>query len=109
MIDVRRSRWLDRGGRFRVPFAMRWLSAVPIPRAARRWYYRLSIRVAGHPSNWHWKMFTWCGFGSGDSEPSTPPVRWPRRQCDLRPGERCPWCGGYCELGASEEAELGRV
>jgi hypothetical protein len=98
-----RRRWFDSRGRFNIPFSMRWLSAVPVPRAVRRWYYRLSVRVAGHPSNWHWKMFAWCGDDAGDGG-SPPPARWPRRRCDLREGERCPWCGGYCEPGASEES-----
>ena len=88
---MRGRRWLD-GGRLRVPFQMRWLSAVPVPRAVRRWYRRLSVRVAGHPSNWHWKMPNFdecvdCGL-AGDGAPRS------RRRRYLRPGERCPWCGG---------------
>jgi hypothetical protein len=91
--------WFDNRGRPRIPFAMRWLSAVPVPRAVRRWYYRLSVRVAGHPSNWHWKMFTHCGDDLGDC----PEIgRVARRGCDLRPSERCPWCGEYCEGGLEE-------
>ena len=103
-------RWFDSRGRFHIPFSMRWLSAVPVPRAVRRWYYRLSVRMAKHPSNWHWKMFTWCGDEAyhRDGGP-LPPARWPRRRCDLRAGERCPWCGGYCEGGASEETGSGRA
>ena len=112
-----RKRWFDNRGRLRIPFSMRWLSAVPVPRAVRRGYYRLSVRVAGHPSNWHWKMSARCGDGGGDRERGPlPPSRRPRRGCDLRPGERCPWCGEYCEVGlrevsgaAGRDGQLGRV
>lgn len=70
--------------RLRIPFALAWMDRIPQPRWLKRLYYRFSFWAWGHPSNHHWKMFSFGGRG-------------------LLPGERDLFSGAYC-IGDREQA-----
>jgi hypothetical protein len=83
--------------RFRLPFWWSWLGYIPVPRVIRRWYYRKSFQWWKHPSNHHWKGWEIPTYRSSGREGNN---RYLSTKCcrDLRPGERCIFCGTYILL-----------
>lgn len=72
-------KWFLRG-RFRLPFwGHRIYHYIPQPHWLKRWYYKMSIKWWGHPSNHHWKG--WCILSISIKQ--------------LLPGERDLWTGSY--------------
>ena len=87
---MRRRKWrVGIKKRFRIPIRAIWLYPfIPQPHWLKRWYYKMSFKWWGHPSNHHWKMCLLIGEGGYIS--------------NLLPGERDIWTGMYCSIASNE-------
>lgn len=90
--------------KFFISITWNFTENIPQPRWLKRWYYKKSFQWWDHPSNHHWKCFSF-GNGLDDCFVDRIPLNtlknklwnWWRKKCMLLPGERDVWSGSYCQ------------